>query len=200
MKVLIVTGGIGSGKSSACRFLEKEYGWPVYCADSKVKELYVTSPSLLDSIEAELGGKFRDDNGVFTPQLLASVIFSDPQALRKVEDLVFPELTRDFETWKAEHADCSHLILESATILEKPALRHLGDVTVLIDAPVDVRLSRTSLRDGVTEKAVRSRMDKQPLMNNISEDKVKADVDYVVINDSTEVELQQKLMKIAEML
>ena len=50
MKVLIVTGGIGSGKSSACRFLEKEYGWPVYSADSKVKDLYVTSPSLLDSI------------------------------------------------------------------------------------------------------------------------------------------------------
>lgn len=200
MKVLIVTGGIGSGKSSACGFLEKEYGWPVYSADSKVKDLYVTSPSLLDSIEAELGGRFRDDNGVFAPGMLASVIFSNTEALKTVEDLVFPELTRDFESWKAKHADCRYVILESATILEKPALRHLGDVTILIDAPVNIRMSRTCSRDGATEEAVSSRMDKQPLMNSISEGKIEADVDYVVLNDLTEAELQQKLRKIAGML
>jgi dephospho-CoA kinase len=37
MKVVVVTGGIGSGKTSACRFLADEYGWPVYSADDKVK-------------------------------------------------------------------------------------------------------------------------------------------------------------------
>lgn len=200
MKVLIITGGIGSGKSSACRFLEKTFGWPVYSADSRVKELYVTSPGLLDRIEAELGRKFRDDKGLFVPQALASIIFFEPDALEKVESLVFPELTRDFEKWKADRIGCSHVILESATILEKPSLRHLGDVTILIDAPVDVRLSRTIARDCVTEEHVRRRMDKQPLMNAISDGRIKAEVDYVVLNDSCEAKLHERLTKIAEKL
>ena len=143
MKVIVVTGGIGSGKSSACRFLEKEYGWPVYYADSKVKELYVKSPDLLDSIEKELDCRFRNDEGVFVPSLLAAVIFSDKTALDKVEALVFPQLMADFDQWKSVY-DSPYVILESATILEKPALKGVGDITVLVDAPLGIRAARAA--------------------------------------------------------
>lgn len=196
MKVIVVTGGIGSGKSSACRFLEKEYGWPVYYADDKVKELYGRSPDLLNRIEEALDGRFRDENGVFVPSLLAAVIFSDKSALDKVESLVFPELISDFDQWKAE-LGTDYVILESATILEKPSLKGVGDITVLVDAPLGVRAARAASRDSVSEEEIIRRMSRQPLMNSLSLIGEYPDVDMVIINDSTEADLQEKLRKMA---
>ena len=200
MKVIVVTGGIGSGKSSACRFLEREYGWPVYYADSKVKQLYAASPDLLDRIETALEGSFRDENGNFVSSRLASVIFSDASALEKVENIVFPALTSDFEAWKDRHTDCRYVILESATILEKPSLKGLGDITILIDAPIDVRARRASERDGVPMENILGRMQSQKLMNCVSQEGIDIGVDMVVNTDSTESVFHSRLRGIAEKL
>lgn len=198
MKVLVITGGIGSGKSYACKYLHENYGWPVYEADSRVKRLYSEHKTLLSEIEVLLGRCFRDAERRFSPQLLASVIFDDPDALRKVESLVFPALSEDFEEWKKLHADKEVVILESATILEKPELSGMGDLILLIDAPVDVRLSRAVCRDGVSVEQVRSRMTHQTMMNEISEGNLQPCVDRVIINaDSPEI-FMQKLKEFAE--
>ena len=77
MKTVVITGGIGSGKSWACRYLSETFGWPVYDADTRVKELYGKSQMLLPSIEKRLGRSFRDESGIFCPAKLASVIFSN---------------------------------------------------------------------------------------------------------------------------
>ena len=51
MKVLVITGGIGSGKSMVCGILEDKYGIPVYKADKRAKELYAEVPLLIESME-----------------------------------------------------------------------------------------------------------------------------------------------------
>jgi dephospho-CoA kinase len=195
MKVVVVTGGIGSGKSVACRILQSQFGWPVYNADSKVKELYVSSPTLLTDIEDALEMKLRNADGEFIPSLLASRIFSDSGALEKVEELVFPELTSDFETWKKEQGNVDYVILESATILEKPALKGMWDILILIDAPIELRRARAAARDGVSEEIAGRRMESQKLMNEASKGMVIPDADVVILNDSTESILQEKLQK-----
>lgn len=195
MKVVVVTGGIGSGKSVACRILQSQFGWPVYNADSKVKELYVSSPTLLTDIEDALEMKLRNADGEFIPSLLASRIFSDSGALEKVEELVFPELTSDFETWKKEQGNVDYVILESVTILEKPALKGMWDILVLIDAPIELRRARAAARDGVSEEIAGRRMESQKLMNEVSKGMVIPDADVVILNDSTESKLQEKLQK-----
>lgn len=200
MKVVVITGGIGSGKSSVCAYLEKAYGWPVYEADAKVKQLYVTHPSLLTDIENTLGLSLRDEAGDFKPSLLASVIFNDRDALIKVEDLVFPVLSEDFEHWKSQHSDRDFVILESATILEKPQLKGMGDVTVLIDAPLQLRQQRASLRDGVSAEMISRRMDSQTLMNDISSGKVESPAQYTVINDGTYDDLIQNIDNLVKKL
>ena len=63
MQVLIVTGGIGSGKSEVCRIIQDAFDCGVYNADARVKMLYDNHPSLLDDIEAELGTALRDSDG-----------------------------------------------------------------------------------------------------------------------------------------
>ena len=80
MKVLAVTGGIGSGKSEVCRILAENGLAVQYNADSRAKALYAECPGLLDEMEASLGCALRDEHGDFVPSRLAAVIFSDSAA------------------------------------------------------------------------------------------------------------------------
>lgn len=164
--ILVVTGGIGSGKSLAAGMLNEMYGYPVYNADKRVKELYRTHPTLLSDIEREVGCSLCDDDGSFVPAALADVIFNDSHAMNKVESLVFPALKEDFELWLNEHP-CDVQILESATILEKDFFDGTGDYVLLINAPFELRLNRAVRRDKASEKAVAARMNMQKMMNDL---------------------------------
>lgn len=183
MRVVVVTGGIGSGKSVACRYLCEKYGWPVYNADERVKHLYQSHPSVLSDIESRLGLSLRNEAGQFVSSRLSSVIFKDRNALEEVENIVFPALSEDFRCWKNENSTSSVVVLESATILEKEQLQGIADLVVLIDAPFYVRLHRASKRDCVNSELVLDRMRNQMLMNRISDGIATAPADHVITND-----------------
>ena len=90
MTVIVVTGGIGSGKSEVCRIL-KELGFRAqYNADMRAKALYEEHPSLLVDIEKTLGCSLKDEDGHFVPAKLAARIFSEPESLEAVESHLFP--------------------------------------------------------------------------------------------------------------
>ena len=103
MEILVITGGIGSGKSEVCRILQELYGCGVYNADERVKLLYDIHPTLLDDIEKLIGEGLRDDDGRFVPSRLSARIFADRKVLLDVEALVFPALIDDFHTWAKNH-------------------------------------------------------------------------------------------------
>lgn len=183
MMILTVTGGIGSGKSEVCRIIHSLYGYPVYEADVKVKELYSTCPGLLDKIARALGCTLTDDDGKFVPERMAERIFGDGEALETVEALVFPALIEDFNLWKNAFADEEAVVFESATILEKEFFSTFSDRVIVVDAPFDVRLERACRRTGAPTKSILSRMQAQRLMNSISEGYVDPRVDAVIKND-----------------
>ena len=196
--ILILTGGIGSGKSVAARMLNEMYGFPVYSADVRVKELYDECPGLLDNIEAELGCSLRDKVGSFVPSLLAREIFSDSGALEKVESLVFPVLMHDFNKWVEEHPSSVH-IMESATVMEKEFFRGFGDLALLVTAPLDMRIKRAVHRDSSTEEQVRSRISKQKLMNDPSLREGETWLPFeVIMNDGSTLDLREKLTDFVE--
>lgn len=193
MKIIVVTGGIGSGKSSVCTIME-EYGFPIYQADSRVKSLYVSDADLLHSIEERLQESFRDESGKFSAGRLASRIFSDAQALQEVEALVFPALMRDFDFFCSEVGDKEgFVVFESATVLEKPQFDGFGDLVLLVDAPLEVRKTRACARDAACAAEVVARMQKQPLMNAFSEGSPDARVDYVIHNVGTFEDLRKEV-------
>ena len=196
MKVLAVTGGIGSGKSEVCRILAENGLTLQYNADSRAKALYVESPVLLDEIEIALGGKFRDEDGNFVPSRLAAVIFSDSAALEKVEALLFPEMIRDFHKVMAEAAEDQIVVFESATFLEKKQFDGFADIVLLVDAPFDVRLERACRRDGASKEAILARMKSQRLMNELSEGLEDPRISCRVLNDGTRQELEQNVLSV----
>ena len=200
MRVLVVTGGIGSGKSKVCAILEEVYGFPVYDADSRVKGLYESDPEMLDSIEDALGQSFRTEDGRFSPYLLAERIFSDEEDLASVEQLVFPALIRDFKAWQAKAGNHDFIVFESATILEKEQFRGFGDVVMLVDAPMQLRLERACRRDSSTEDRVLARMSKQKLMNEFSEGLAMPEADVVIANTGDVEELKVKVTEYIDTL
>lgn len=130
---ILLTGGIGSGKSSVRLILER-MGVPCYDADSVVKGFYevplesesehlasgtTEKPFLLPEIEAALGLSFRKSDGSFDSRKLADAIFSDSVRLKTVEGIVFPALATDFERWRKSVGETVPGAASSA--VERPA-------------------------------------------------------------------------------
>ena len=195
MKILVVTGGIGSGKSEVCRILGELGIRYIYDADSRAKELYSSHKTLLRDIEDQLGQSFCNE-GVFQPRLLAERIFSDKSALAKVEELLFPAMIEDFNQFAEGAGPDEIVVFESATILEKPQFDGFADKILLVDAPYELRLERACRRDASARVAVEARMDNQVLMNKISAGYVDARVDYLLINDGSYEQLKYKVVRI----
>ena len=189
MMVMIVTGGIGSGKSQVCTIL-KQMGYRAqYDADSRAKALYEEHPSLLAEIEKSLGCSFRDENGKFQSARLAAVIFSDRKALEIVESHLFPVMIDDFMSYAGECGE-EIVVFESATVLEKKQFEGFGDKVILVDAPFESRLERACRRDGTDRDKVLARMQNQKLMNELSEGRDDPRISCRIMNDGTLEDLE----------
>lgn len=196
MEVLVITGGIGSGKTEVCRILQETYGCGVYNADERVKMLYDVHPTLLDGIEKIVEEPLRDDEGKFVPSRLSARIFKDRSLLRKVEALVFPALVEDFEAWAQQYSDSRFVVFESATVLEKPEFRGFGDKVVLVDSLVETRLERACMRDSAPRESVYARMLNQRMMNSISDGELQPEVDAVIHNLGTLTDLKYSTIRV----
>lgn len=196
MKVIIITGGIGSGKSEVCGILHEMGIEAQYNADKRVKALYDEHPSLLDDIQKAVGTDLRGADGKFMPQKLSNMIFGDRKVMKTVENLVFPALMEDFRAFVRRHPDDEYIIFESATALEKPYFDGFGDKTVLVDAPYSIRLDRACMRDGASRDAVEARMACQPLMNALSDGHADPRIDAVITNDAGLDELKMKTREV----
>lgn len=161
MRTVIVTGGIGSGKSAVCALLRKR-GIPVYDSDSRVKELYKSRRSLVPRLEKALGCPLRQADGTLDKARLSALIFSDEGARETLESIVYPILLKDFQSWRSRQ-EAPFVVLESAIILSKPIFDGLADAVVLVDAPRELRIRRVMERDGVSREQVQRRLEAQDL-------------------------------------
>ena len=168
MKTVLVTGGIGSGKSAVCAYLASR-GVPVYDSDSRTKALYTSDPALLPALESALGISLRDASGKFDRHALAAVIFADAEARTNLEKIVYPVVLRDFLSWREA---CSHapwcgygtvpfVVMESAVAAHKAPFDAVFDKIVAVAAPLETRVLRAMERDGATPDQVRERIHSQ---------------------------------------
>ena len=130
MRTILVTGPIGSGKSAVCRYLAS-LGFPVYECDARTKMLYSLVPGLKCSIEERLD----------LPWSEIGTVFSDPDKLRTLEEMVYPHVVEDLKAWKAAQK-APLLFVESAIALDKPQFDGLYDQVVLVTAPYGLRVQR----------------------------------------------------------
>ncbi|MDR1172771.1 MAG: dephospho-CoA kinase [Bacteroidales bacterium] len=187
-----ITGGIGSGKTSACTVFET-LGIPVYYADTQAKQLMDTDPGLKASLQGYFGSSIYCD-GRLDRRRMAEIIFNDKTALEKVNNWVHPAVARDFESWCTWQT--SPYVLEEAAIIFESNTAHRFDRIILVTAPDAIRIERVCARDHITQEAVRKRM-----ANQWPEKKKISLADYIIHNGNTLVtpqimEIHRKLLNI----
>ena len=157
------TGGIGGGKSAVVKAFAA-LGVPSFDTDSCAKRLYDEDPVILGKIAAVVGSDVVVC-GRLDRKALSRRIFSDPSLLEKVESIVHPAVIGRFKEWQ-RGCGSRLVVIESAVMLQKPALKDIPDYVVYVTAPRDVRARRVMERDGLTEEEVLQRMDCQEDLGN----------------------------------
>ena len=171
--VIGITGGIGSGKSTVCLIFDL-FGIPVYNSDVRAKELMNTNPNLIQSIQANFGPEVYVDGNV-NSTVLARKVFSDPAALKQLNALVHPVVSRDFDEWK-DQFEKTHIVKEAAILIESGAYKQC-DRVIVVEAPENLRIKRVMVRDGVPNEEVKAR-----IRNQMSEAERRVHADYIIDN------------------
>ncbi|MGN0190252.1 MAG: dephospho-CoA kinase [Candidatus Cryptobacteroides sp.] len=189
---ILLSGGIGSGKSTVRTILES-LGVPCYDADSAVKSFYKDSGDghcLLPEIEALVGKSLRSGDGQLDRKAFAGIIFKDENLLRRVEDIVFPALTQDFIEWRERMGSAGHrtVVLESATALDKPNFKKVWDYCLWVDAPMETRIERVMQRDHCTREEVLRRLALQSPLEAHS-----GAIDCIIQNSGTPEQLKSSI-------
>ena len=182
-----VTGGIGSGKTTVCGFLE-EKGARVFYADLEAKRLMQEDSDVRAAITKAFGGEAYRDDDTLDRKYLADRVFSDAEQLDRLNAIVHPRVFEAFEAAKERAQDdgLSLLVHEAALLFEAGGDAHV-DVTAAVVAPEADRIAWVAERDDVAPKQVRARMRHQ-----LSQDELRGRADYVIENDGTLEDLRQK--------
>ena len=169
-----ITGGIGSGKSVVSSWLAQE-GIPPYLADDESKHLTNTSPVIREKLKTLIDDDIYA-NDKLDHQRLAALIFNDETLLKKVNKIIHPIVRKDFMDWVAKRTS-EYCALESAILYESNFDKDV-DVVLMVYAPVELRLTRAMLRDGVPEAEILKRKNRQ-MPDSLKRKKA----DYVIFND-----------------
>ena len=174
-KVVGLTGGIGSGKSTVAEIF-RSLRVPVYLADEAGRKLTHEDPAVKKSIAREFGSDMYDGDGNLNSKDLAAIVFGDKAQLDKLNSIIHPAVQRDFEDWLSRQ-DAPYVIKEAAILIETGSYRD-ADKLIVVTAPEKLRISRVIERDDSDEKSVRSRM-----ANQMPQDEKDRYADFLVRNE-----------------
>ena len=181
-KIIGLTGGIGSGKSTVAKFIE-EMGFPVYYSDVRAKEIVNDDELLKKGIIELLGEKAYDENGLYDRKYVAEIVFNDEELLQKLNGMIHPAVKYDFEKWVGNQT--TEFVFKETALLFELKLNESCFKSVLVTADDNLRLKRVMDRDGKTYREVENVMNKQMP----EKDKIKI-ADFVIFNNDGMDELQ----------
>ena len=158
MTTVGLTGGIGSGKTTIANLFATEFAIPIYIADTKAKELIAKDTHLQQEIKALLGEEAFVE-GKYNTAFVASIVFSTPEKLQALNQLIHPYVQQDFARWREEQHS-PYVIKESAILFESGSYKDC-DYIITITAPLEERIRRVMLRDKIDRKTVEKRIKNQ---------------------------------------
>jgi dephospho-CoA kinase len=173
-----ITGGIGSGKTSVCRVFNV-LGIPVFSADPAARKIMDNDRNIIDEIN-KIAGRDLYKEGNLDRMGLASMIFTDPELLRKVNALVHPVVFEHFRLW-VDLQTAPYVIMEAAILFESGAARLVDRVATVV-APAEERISRVIQGNRLTREQVMDRIKNQ--MDDESRIKLS---DYVIYNSENDM-------------
>ena len=190
-----ITGGIGSGKSTAAKFFE-ELGIPVYNSDTRAKTIQNENSEVKVKIIAAFGEEAYNENGLNKP-FISKQVFQNNEKLKLLNSIVHPAVFQDFEDWKK--AQKSDIVMKEAAILIESGSYKDCDVVISVVVDVETRIARTIERDSLSREEILARIN-----NQISDEERIAKSDFIIDNNGDlahlKNEVEQMFIKIKKMI
>ena len=158
MKKIGLTGGIGSGKTYVAQILEK-MGYPVYYSDTRAKELCNEDPLIIRQLK-ELLGDDAYKNKKLNKSFISNQIFSSPNLRESINSIIHPVVRNDFDQWCENYNTHSMVFNEAAILFETKSYKRF-DETILVYAPLEIKIQRLISRDRVSQEEITAKMNAQ---------------------------------------
>ena len=180
-----ITGGIGSGKSSVSKIIEKA-GYTVLNADDIAKQIMVEDESVRELIISNFGQDSYTDKGLNTSHV-SSLAFSSTVNVNILNSIVHPPMVAKINELMNDELKNNKIVFVDAALIYEAEVDAILDHVLLVTADEKTRISRIQERDKISEENIRRRMKFQ-----MPENEKENLADFIIKNNSTEIELEQK--------
>lgn len=185
-KIIGLTGGIGSGKTTIANYF-KELGIPVYIADVEARKIS-ESPEIVHAIK-EIFGDEVFNNEKLDRVKVAEIVFNNQAKLKQLNEIIHPAVKKHFENWVLKHSNFPFVVKEAAILFESGAYKDC-DIVISVIAPLETRIQRVIQRDGATRDDVLKR-----IKNQWTDEERLSKSQYVIENVNV-VEAKEQVKKI----
>jgi len=172
-----LTGGIGSGKTTVAKVFEA-MGCVLYSSDDRAKAVYFR-PDVRRQVIALLGPEVYINEVTLNRELISSKVFADKQLLEQLNAIIHPALRLDLAEFKAAQKKDAVIVKETALLFEA-GIHKSVEASVLVMAPLELRIRRVMQRNKVSREEVIKRMDHQ-----WPDEKKIGLADFVITNDGS---------------
>lgn len=189
MKVICLTGGLASGKSTAVQYLASK-GADVIDADVLGHRAYDPGTRAFEQVIAAFGEDVRSAEGQIDRKVLGSKVFGKPDELKRLTDIVWPEIRRLAEAQISDIAASNPdaLIVLEAAVLFEAGWEDIGETIWVIAVDRETAITRSMARDNADRESVERRLDSQ-----LSNEERIARADVVITNNGSEAEFVAQL-------
>ena len=190
--VVGLTGGIGSGKSSAANIF-KEFGIDCIDADNVAKNILDLNENARKLFINEFGDKYIDKDNKINREILREDIFNDKSKIEKLESIIHPKV-RD-EIFKFIENSLSIYTIVDVPLIFETNSKDFYDKIVLVDCETNTQISRASQRDNRSNESIM-----KIIKNQATREQRLSIADYVISNDSTFENLKKEVIKTHQLL
>lgn len=178
-----ITGGIGSGKSTACKVF-RILGIPIFEADQVARQLMNSDTVVRSQLINLFGPAVYLPDQTIDRKHLSEIVFNNPSLLTQLNAIVHPAVISAFENWVlTQH---SPYVLHEAAILFESGFYKMMDKTITVATEVEQRIQRVIKRDGTSEDQVRQR-----IRNQWTDEQRIYLADFVIGNNDNELIIPQ---------
>lgn len=193
MKLVGLTGGIASGKSTAATILES-LGAAVVNADTLAREVVEPGREAWQEIIAAFGSEILQSDRTLDRQKLRTLIFNNPDARRKLESIIHPRVRALAERRIAEHGAAGYaVVVYEVPLLFEGRLHEWLRPVILIACDIEIQIERLQQRDGLDRVQAQKHIEAQM---NLEEKRRLAD--YVIENNGNLEDLKRQVKAVLE--
>nr|WP_315019532.1 dephospho-CoA kinase [uncultured Aminipila sp.] len=191
MKIIGLTGGIGSGKSTVSNYLLQK-GYPIIDADKIAREMVRPDSEILFKLVDCFGNNILNQDGSLNRKSLATIAFSSKEQKGKLDNIMLNEIVRNIlKEIEFYNKEGKELIFIDAPLLFETGLDKKSQETWVVDATDEIRIERVVKRDGLTREEVLARVEKQ-----MSRDEQQKRASFVLNNSTTPEDLYEQIDKL----